>query len=194
MRNGVAASNNTKVTAAWGWRVAWRRVATLVATIMVVTAALIVSGNSLPAGAVNDDYPAQWKNAAPDTVYDTWRELNRECTSFVAWRLHSRNGYEMPFFANADQWDDRFAALGVRVDGTPARGAIAQTDANGGHVAWVEAVNPDGTVTIEEYNHKAFAYSERRVSAATFRYIHPKDLTSDAAPTAPSQLTASSTA
>src|SRR6266542_3646046 len=38
-----------------------------------------------------DDYPGRWKNRPQDSVLDQWREYNRECTSFVAWALYSRN-------------------------------------------------------------------------------------------------------
>jgi len=57
-------------------------------------------------------------------------------------------------------------------------GAVAQTDAGwGGHVAWVESVNANGTVTIEEYNRdNAGHYSERRVAKGSFSYIHIKDI------------------
>src|SRR5690349_9633 len=47
-------------------------------------------------GDPGDDYPPQLKNAAQDSRLDPWREYNRECTSWVAWALHSRNGFEMP--------------------------------------------------------------------------------------------------
>ena len=134
-----------------------------------------------PEALAADDYPAQWKNAPLDAYVDNWGYYTRECTSFVAWALQSRNGYTMPrAIGNASNWDDWFRARGVRVDNVPARGAIAQTDAGGwGHVAWVESVG-NGTVTIEEYNVPGGSgrYNRRTVSAGAFRYIHVKDLAS----------------
>ena len=38
-----------------------------------------------------DDYPEVLKTADKDALIDPWRFLNRECTSFVAWCLNSRN-------------------------------------------------------------------------------------------------------
>src|SRR4051812_8163035 len=43
-----------------------------------------------------DDYP--YKDRAQDSGFDPWGEYFRECTSWVAWALHSRNGFEMPFY------------------------------------------------------------------------------------------------
>jgi hypothetical protein len=107
-----------------------------------------------------------------DSRVDSWGYYNRECTSFVAWRLHSRNGFEMPrAIGNAGGWG---FARGYAVNGTPAVGAIAESS---GHVAWVEAVNGDGTVTVEEYNYNyQGTYHERRVGTSTFHYIHVKDI------------------
>jgi 5-hydroxyisourate hydrolase-like protein (transthyretin family) len=101
----------------------------------------------------------------------------------VAWKL-SQNGYTMPPRAgNANNWDDFFRARGVVVNGTPAVGAIAQTDAGRyGHVAYVEAVGK-GTVTLSEYNvpFPYGAFHTRTVPTSSFVYIHVKDLASSSA-------------
>jgi surface antigen len=134
--------------------------------------------------ASNDDYPSQWKNAAMDSMFDSWGEYNRECTSFVAWRLSSKNGYNMPFYDNAMNWAADAKARGIMVDSSPALGSVAY---KGNHVAWVESVSTDKTkVTLEEYNEVDSnsngvygddgTYSERTVAANMFQYIHFKDL------------------
>ena len=118
------------------------------------------------------------------SIGDSWGFVLRNCTSFVSWRLHQRNG--MPGFANdfrgkhwgnADRWDDVARTLGYRVDSVPAIGAVAQTDAGRvGHVAWVSAVGR-GTVTVEEYNHAVpGGYGARTVPVGTFRYLHLADV------------------
>lgn len=125
---------------------------------------------------IGDNYPEPWRSAPLDAYLDTWRYYSRECTSFVAWRLHSTNGYEMPHaIGNAGVWGSWFSARGVRVDNTPARGAIAESF---GHVAWVAVVNGNGTITIEEYNSPAGSgrYGVRTVPASSYHYIHVKDL------------------
>jgi surface antigen len=136
--------------------------------------------------AGTDDYPDKWKNIAMDSAFDSWGEYNRECTSFVAWRLSSRNGYTMPFHDNAINWAADARARSIAVDSSPAKGAVAY---NGNHVAWVEDVSADKSkVTIEEYNevdsngNGVYAddgtYSERTVTAGAYQYIHFRDLQS----------------
>ncbi|GAA1926269.1 CHAP domain-containing protein [Nocardioides hwasunensis] len=118
------------------------------------------------------------------SIGDPWGFVLRNCTSFVAWRLHERNG--MGGFANdmagehwgnANNWDDTARRLGYRVDDVPAIGAVAQTDdGRVGHVAWVSAVGP-GTVTVEEYNHAVpGGYGTRTVPVGDFRYLHLADV------------------
>jgi surface antigen len=121
------------------------------------------------------------KNAAPDTLIDPWGEYNRECTSFVAWRLHSRNGFEMPFHDNALGWGTDASGT-YPVNKTPAVGAVAWWNTGKvatSHVAWVEAVS-GSTVTIEEYNAQhPYAYDERNIAASSpTDYIHFHDLVS----------------
>jgi surface antigen len=129
--------------------------------------------------AGTDDYPAKWKNIPRDSTFDSWGEYNRECTSWVAWRLHGHNQFEMPFHANAADWGAKAKALKYTVNKTPAVGAVAWWDtATRGHVAWVEAVNPNNTVTIEEYNIGSTGkYDEATIAASSpSGYIHFQDL------------------
>jgi surface antigen len=128
-----------------------------------------------------DDYPAQWRNRPKDSVLDQWREYNRECTSFVAWALYSRNGFNMPFWGNAKDWGPKAISRGYAVTTTPAVGSVAWSQSGTwGHVAYVVAVS-GGTVTIEEYNHNfKGTYDKRSVPASSFTgYIHFKDPTPD---------------
>lgn len=132
----------------------------------------------------HDDYPAALRRARKDSVM-RWGFPNRECTSFVAWRLHDRNHvpfndyFRGPRWGNADEWDDAARALHIPVNGRPAVGAVAQTDRGvAGHVAWVVAVGSNGrAVRIEQYNHGwAGRYSSEVRPTSAFRYIHIKDL------------------
>ena len=139
------------------------------------------AGNPYP----NDDYPAQWRNVAQDSVFDSWGYPNRQCTSFVAWRLANTNRATLPVRpGDAGQWDDVLRSH-VVVDERPAVGAIAQWNENEsfgglgagpiGHVAWVQAVHADGSVTVEQYNLGSDGtYVQFRTRAP--RYIHVKDL------------------
>ena len=134
-----------------------------------------------------DDYPANLKEADLDAVVDPWLFYNRECTSFVAWCLNSRNGvafsnyYGGVQWGHAKDWAAAARSLGISVDGNPAVGSVAwKTGGDYGHVAWVSAVNGD-SVTIEEYNNFAEArvwgaFSSHSVAKNSFQYIHIKDL------------------
>lgn len=81
-------------------------------------------------------------------------------------------------WGNAAGWGASAAAAGRVVDGTPAAGAVAvfapgQAGAGAlGHVAVVDSVNSDGTITISEGNYAGMAYHVRTISAAGWQYIH----------------------
>lgn len=132
-------------------------------------------------GVLGDDYPAELRDADKDSIIDPWRFYNRECTSFVAWRMNSANHVDFSNFmaggrfGNAYNWDDNARALGYVVNSVPARGAIAQSDSEG-HVSWVAAVG-NGTVTIEDYNYSAPGdYGTRTVPTSRYVYIHIDDM------------------
>lgn len=136
-------------------------------------------------GVIGDDYPAYLKAAALDALVDPWNFYNRECTSFVAWRLNNANRVAftnqykgVARWGNAKEWGAVAQRVGIPVNNTPARGAVAWSSAGTyGHVAWVAAVHGDGTITIEEYNYNWDGkYHTRRVNASSFKYIHIKDI------------------
>jgi surface antigen len=149
----------------------WQRLATWLAllppTTLVASAALLTSTSGLPAQATvgTNDYPSYLANAAKDSLVDPWDFYNRECTSFVAWRLNNDEGiaftnhYEGAHFGNAYQWAGAAESVGIPVNGTPAPGSVAVYPSSlpgsggNGHVAFVLSVNASaGTVTVEEYN------------------------------------------
>lgn len=75
------------------------------------------------------------------------------CTWYVANR-RTQFGNPVPSnLGNASTWDNRAAAMGMNVNKVPAVGAAAVTSQTGaGHVAFVEALNSDGSVWISEMN------------------------------------------
>lgn len=75
------------------------------------------------------------------------------CTWYVA-DHRAKNGSPLPSnLGNANTWDSRAAALGMGVSRTPSVGAAVVTSYRGaGHVAYVEAVNDDGSVWVTEMN------------------------------------------
>lgn len=152
------------------------------AAVAVLTAGFLaaVAGLWTPASAT-DDYP--YANRDPAEL-DERGFYYRQCTSFVAWRMSHRGPFDNYMngghWYHARNWADNAQQLGFTVDNTPAPGAIAHWYAGEagakelGHVAFVESVNADGTVNVEEYNGLTpLAYSRATLRAP--RYIHVYD-------------------
>ena len=155
---------------------------------MTILLAMIVWSNSTFAYNTGDDYPSKYKNAATGTVADEWNFYNRNCTSFVAWCLNSRNGVAFTNqykgasrWGNAITWGTVAKNMGIPVDRTPAVGAVAWWNTGTyGHVAWVKRVT-GSNITIEEYNWSTVGgYGERTIasSSVTGGFIHIKDISS----------------
>lgn len=83
------------------------------------------------------------------------------------------------FWGNAATWTMNARAAGYLVNSTPAPGAVMQNGGGYGHVAIVESVGSDGSVTISEMNYAGNfnRITSRTVSAAEasrsiYTYIH----------------------
>ena len=160
-----------------------RTLAVIIAAIVSVVS-LIAFGPTKEAWAGSgDNYPWKSDAAFPECGADDWRFCKRYCTSWVAWALHDRNGYEMKHIGHARDWSANAAALMPKVttDMNPAPGAVAwwhKSHGGGyGHVAWVKSVDGDN-VTIEEYNYDLKGnYHTRTIKKdAVSGYIHYKDI------------------
>lgn len=91
----------------------------------------------------------------------------RNCTDYVAWK-ESTLGAQVPHdLGNAGAWYVNAPALERSL--TPGAGDAAivpGTAANPyGHVAFVESVNSDGTITVSEYNHDARGDGDTRTGS-----------------------------
>ncbi len=139
-----------------------------------------------------DDYPTGLRSHPKDSLVDPWYYYNRECTSFVAWRLNNDNGvshfynrYKGHHWGNAGTWKGAAQASGVAVNSVPAPGAVAwwsnsSTSGGLGHVAWVWKVSGN-QITIEEYNYLHRGGYDTRTLSKGDRYwpdgfIHVRDL------------------
>jgi surface antigen len=152
--------------------------------------AYVETGTASPVEPDCDDsgaypYPSQsWESVDP------WNFYFRECTSYAAWRLNQAgiafsSSYGGVHWGNANNWDDAARALAatpgfghVTVDSTPSVGDVAQSNGGAfGHVAYVVAVNGDGTVDVEEYNYDVengvtdHNFNQRTVPTSSFNYI-----------------------
>lgn len=99
----------------------------------------------------------------------TWHAFNR--------RAQIGKGIST-YWWNANNWDSGARADGYTVDHNPTVGSIMQSDAGYyGHVAFVERVNGDGSITVSEMNYSAGPgiLTYRTIPASQrgyFNYIH----------------------
>ncbi|WP_153038918.1 CHAP domain-containing protein, partial [Rathayibacter tanaceti] len=124
-----------------------------------------------------DDYP--WRDQLTDDQgggLSPLRYYYRECVDFVAWRINRDQGSTgspfrwtwgnmTPGGGSAYAWAGQWASHGWVTSSTPVPGAVAWFTGN--HVAYVQAVNSDGTVSLEEYNWgNDHAYHKRTIPAS----------------------------
>ena len=109
-------------------------------------------------GKIVSDY--DWGTIRDDNGNDS--ELSpygydyRNCTDFVAWKVASLGVQAAQYkgLGNANQWPTYAPGHNLTVNSAPTAGAAAVDMAGTyGHVAFVDSVNSDGTITVEEYNH-----------------------------------------
>lgn len=98
-----------------------------------------------------------------------------QCTWWVA-KLRAEAGNPLPTdLGNAYTWGINAERFGLPVGTTPQVGAAVVTSTVGyGHVAYVTAVNPDGTITISEMNYYFIPYltDTRVIPGAGLLYIY----------------------
>jgi len=192
------------------------RVALGVAVAVVVATALAFgSGRALFASAGDYGYP--YPNA-PDCdeqtgshcVTDQWGFVEGQCMSWVAYRLNQLNAAELEHvsfdtfydqppqqrWGNAIDWAAAAIRAGITIDDTPAVGSVAWWSTDGGHVAYVEAVDGD-TVQVSEMNfdyHNGFRFATlQRGVRWPNGFIHIADRAPSPSTTSTSTTTTSTT-
>ena len=94
-----------------------RRVGAVLFLGMLTAMAPVLHPEPVSAASGVDDYPARLRNAPQDSLVDPWQFYNRECTSFVAWRLNSENQvafndyWQGQHWGNASNWKNAALAL-----------------------------------------------------------------------------------
>lgn len=98
-----------------------------------------------------------------------------QCTWYVYDKV---NGAIGSTWGNANNWANAAASAGYTVNNRPSAGAIMQSTAGAyGHVAYVESVNSNGSITVSEmnYGHGVGVVTSRTLSsseAASYNFIH----------------------
>jgi surface antigen len=134
------------------------------ATVRAQTEQLVVE--------TGDDYPAVWKDEPTNRLKDSWGMENRQCTSWVAWKVFKTFGYSVTDWGNAYEWPAAAQRSAIKTTTEPLAYSIAVDDSfNPGHVMWVERVNSNGTINVSEYNYKPGEYTQRVVDIAGLTFI-----------------------
>lgn len=131
-------------------------------------------------------YPSIWANAPQDSMLDDWGMYNRECVSYVAWKVASTGRY-MPHWGgaysngywggNAYAWVHNADVANIPRGTHPRAGAAVvwgTDDGVGplGHVAYVDSVNGDGSIEVSQYNFGIHgAFTRMHVSASTVSHL-----------------------
>ncbi|HET8690081.1 MAG TPA: CHAP domain-containing protein [Candidatus Saccharimonadales bacterium] len=108
---------------------------------------------------------------------------NRYAYGYCTWYAYNRRAQlgkpVGSFWGNAATWASYARSSGYTVNHTPASGAVMQS-AGGwggyGHVAVVESVNSDGSITVSEMNYAGWGIVDHRTisagQASGYNYIH----------------------
>ena len=96
-----------------------------------------------------------------------------QCTQWAWYNRQDLPGQ----LGNANAWARNAAAYGYTVNHTPSAGAVIQTGAGWyGHVGYVEAVNPDGSIVMSEMNYgvpyRVIRSTIPASAVGNYNYIH----------------------
>ncbi|HSE61267.1 MAG TPA: CHAP domain-containing protein [Candidatus Saccharimonadales bacterium] len=143
-----------------------RRAAWFVAVLFLLISAVFAGAQ--PAYADDGGYPyASYNGPGSDAYSSFWTAPSggnglspygynyRNCTDYVAWKLRSLGVSQsnVSGLGHGGAWATKAAAKGIPTGDTAKVGAAAvNTAGSWGHVAYVEAVNKDGTIKVSEYN------------------------------------------
>lgn len=121
-------------------------------------------------------------NSSSTTASPTFNHQNLytagQCTWYVFNRRAQAGSPISTYWSDAKYWTYNAASDGYIVNHTPTVGSIMQSTAGYyGHVAYVERVNPDGSILISEMNYTYGPYNtDTRVIPASlvssYNYIH----------------------
>lgn len=126
------------------------------------------SGNGRLLVGGTGGYP--WAGEPDPYGVDPWLYYKRQCTSFGAWKFQAEFGLVFfntrPGQGSAWNWPALARDQGYQTSSTPRANSIISIPIGPnrpyGHAAWLNRVNADGTIDIEEYNWSvARGYSER---------------------------------
>lgn len=130
----------------------------------------------------NYDWGNRRNDSSSSNVTSSYGYSYRNCTDYAAWRLHMLGVSSAQYkgLGNAKRWASPPSKKGLRVDATPTAQSVAvRTTGTYGHVAFVEAIHPDGTIRVSQYNKRGDGnYSEQTGTPTALgftRFVHFDD-------------------
>lgn len=120
-------------------------------------------------------YPEPYRSAAKDSRIDPSTCYNRECVSYVAWKIREATGAwpKRTGDMNAKEWIYRLPSWGYKKVSAPKNGGLyvgVLTSGRYGHVVWFE-----GDRTISEYNYGSTGnYGVRQINLAQYIWYEIK--------------------
>ncbi len=135
------------------------------------TATPVTAATTAVAASSYEPVYSQTYTPGSQPVYATDSAGNTYFKGYCTWYAKERRPDLPNQLGNGGQWVANAAAQGYAPGSTPKVGAIAET---AGHVAYVEAVNPDGTIVISDMNGRAgFGnVGSYTASAGSYQYIY----------------------
>ncbi len=133
------------------------------------------------AGRYSDGGTGGYPYARQCGIVDEWLYYSCQCTSYAAWKFASYYGVPFdntrPGEGSAYNWPNLARDQGYKTSSTPRANALvswskSQSSPNYGHVAWVLATYPNGTIDVAEYNFRVReGYGERYGIRPTDQYF-----------------------
>jgi surface antigen len=161
----------------------WLRTVALPPTLVLCLSAALVGLTARPAQAdieLCSGYSSCAGAGYTDHGYETasgtsyWGMVSgHNCTNYVAYILQMINGTPAPSpgLGSGWAWDDNAVLNGIQVDDVPALGAVAQWEDSaahpGGHVAYVEAVNSNGSIWVSQDSYPAGPFTWKGISVGS---------------------------
>lgn len=102
-----------------------------------------------------------------------------QCTHYVFDKVKEDGNMIERRWGDAEHWASRAKDDDYLVDSIPQEGSILQTERGEiGHIAYIETIHDNGSVTISEMNYyKPYEVTERTIEKSevgTYQYVHPK--------------------
>lgn len=145
------------------------------AVIMIAAAGVVTLNNQTDEGLLKEIEYIIMPDPMENNRYD-----EGQCTHYIFEKVKADGGLIESDWSDAKYWAKRAQEDGYAVNGQPAEGSILQTEAGKlGHVAYIEAVNEDGSIEISEMNLvEVYEITERTIEADDidkYEYIHPEE-------------------